>query len=171
MPLLRETWSGGLLSGLPSTQIPTSQLTVFKGSSKHCDIDMSSTTRRRQMMKLSRMTCSKMPKCPRSTRLLPRAARSPFPLECAKGKGIIDLLRLRENKSRPCRLLPEMIPESAPGPTIPGPPKTPGTVDGDASGTCSPVGVALGTVNVGLKTLKNSQAKLCTARMARMPQR
>jgi hypothetical protein len=85
-------------------------------------------------------------------------------------RGNVDIPRLRAYKSR-ANTSRRMTPESAPGPTIPGPPKTPGTVDGEASGTCSPVGVALGTVSAGLKTLKNSQAKLCTARMARIPQR
>jgi hypothetical protein len=82
----------------------------------------------------------------------------------------VDIPRLRVYKSRVCKPR-ATIPESAPGPTIPGPPKTPGTVDGEASGMCSPVGVALGIVKAGLKTLKNSHAKLCTARMARIPQR
>jgi len=68
----------------------------------------------------------------------------------------IDVLRLRAYKSRA---------------TIPGPPKTPGTAEGDPAGTCSPVAVGAGIVSVGLNTLKNSHAKLCTARIARNPQR
>ena len=106
----------------------------------------------------------------------PHTARSNLPLVIWKQRGKkINILRLRRYRSRGYKS-PEYksratIPEPAPGATIPGPPNTPGTVDGDAVGTCSPVVVGPGTVSAGSKTLKNSQAKLCTARIARMPQR
>jgi len=160
----------------PSTQLSTSQLefqsALPAGGSEDHNTEPRSIVRWTTRRGCRGMTCSQADVSPRKSCFPASLAPSfHFLRDLEKEKVRINLLRLRRNRSRPCKLLPETIPESAPGPTIPGPPKTPGTVDGEASGTCSPVGVALGIVSVGLKTLKNSHAKLCTARTARMPQR